>query len=161
MANPNHPCNGVLGTDFQLPAGHLIWMATQYHEHIPLLSTNLLLLSPLPIPCNSPTILPTTQKQNPETIFNSSFSFTNDIQSASPVGSISGMSAPTLPVPWFRPLPLPLDYCKSHLTCVHALGTGFVKHRLTHVISPEKNVMASLCPQKEHRTPWRGIQGPP
>lgn len=63
-------------------------------------------------------------RKNPGIIFNPSFSFTNHILSASPIGSTHEASPPGLQ---FK-----LILGNSNLTCLHAFKAGFVKHRLSH-----------------------------
>lgn len=72
------------------------------------------------------------------TPLNSSFSFTNPIRSASPVGSMSETSPPNTPVPGPGLFLSPLGSCNRHLTCLHACTASFVRHRLSHIISPGK-----------------------
>lgn len=151
--------------EFPTPTGHLHLngcLVSLAHDTtqllIPLFSTNLLLLSPLPIHLIVPPSSP-----SPRTLKSSS--------SPSPLSQTTSSRPVLLVLPLklfhqhsqYRGIqahPLPLAYCNSHLACLHASRVGFVKHRLSHIISPEE-MSRILCLQDERQTPWGGTQDPP
>lgn len=141
--------------EFPTPTGHLHLngcLVSLAHDTtqllIPLFSTNLLLLSPLPIHLIVPPSSP-----SPRTLKSSS--------SPSPLSQTTSSRPVLLVLPLklfhqhsqYRGIqahPLPLAYCNSHLACLHASRVGFVKHRLSHIISPEE-MSRILCLRDERQ----------
>lgn len=144
MMSPKPPLHLQLasapGKNFQLPGhAHLDGRPEpQAHDKtqllIPLLSINLLLLSQLPISFNSP---PTSLScQNGTLTSNSSFSFTNHIQLAGSVGSLSETSSSH----WHCQRPnvgsrSPTGLLQQPHSLPSGLRDGFVKYRVPHLPS--------------------------
>lgn len=120
----------------------------------PFLSTNLLLLSPLPISFNRPSILPTPRSRTLKS--SSTPPSLSQTRSSQPVLLTLSETSPTNTASTLvRSHLLPLNYCNSHLTCLPAFRAGFVKHRLSHSCLLKKkkksNGFPSLCSQMSTR----------